>query len=56
VAVAGGLFFDQVTAGDQHTCAKTSTGKAYCWGGPGDELGTGGFESSSVPVAVVGPM
>jgi len=56
VAVVGGLFFAQVTAGDQHTCAKTSAGRAYCWGGPGEMLGTGGYASSSVPVPVAGPM
>jgi len=32
VAVAGGLYFSQVSAGTTHTCAKTSAGVAYCWG------------------------
>ena len=32
-AVAGGLFFRQIDAGFQHTCAVRTPGdRAYCWG------------------------
>jgi alpha-tubulin suppressor-like RCC1 family protein len=32
VAVAGGLFFAQLSAGAAHSCAKTGAGAGYCWG------------------------
>jgi len=32
VAVAGGLRFAQLSAGAWHTCGKTPTAVAYCWG------------------------
>lgn len=32
VAVAGALTFKQISAGDRHTCAVTTTGAGYCWG------------------------
>ncbi|MBC8088115.1 MAG: hypothetical protein H7Z40_12675 [Phycisphaerae bacterium] len=55
---AGALRFTQIAAGESHTCALTSAGAAYCWGGNGrGELGqdpnTFGV-SSSVPVLVPG--
>lgn len=31
-AVVGGLAFAQLSAGQAHTCGKTSAGVAYCWG------------------------
>src|SRR5207237_4225999 len=31
-AVAGGLSFSQVSAGDAVSCGLTTTGDAYCWG------------------------
>jgi alpha-tubulin suppressor-like RCC1 family protein len=55
VAVAGGLHFRQVAAGNSHTCAVTLDDKAYCWGsnsfGP---LGDGTEETRLVPVPVHG--
>jgi len=54
----GGLRFVQLTAGDSHTCALTSAGAAYCWGGNGrGELGDDPAiigAASAVPVAVPG--
>ena len=32
VAVAGGLFFAQLSVGAEHGCARTGTGAGYCWG------------------------
>ena len=32
VAVAGGLTFQSVSAGNFHTCGVTANGAAYCWG------------------------
>jgi alpha-tubulin suppressor-like RCC1 family protein len=31
-AVVGGHLFDQVSAGEAGTCAKTPAGVGYCWG------------------------
>jgi len=54
VAVAGGLTFTALTVGDEHTCALTVGGVAYCWGynylgSLGDSSTT--HRSSPVPVA-----
>jgi alpha-tubulin suppressor-like RCC1 family protein len=59
VAVTGGLFFTQVTAGHGHNCGRTSTGVAYCWGDPHQgQLGNGSWFGLGVPrpTAVVGPL
>jgi alpha-tubulin suppressor-like RCC1 family protein len=56
VAVAGGLFFSQLSAG-RHTCGKTAEGRAYCWGpGSNGELGNGTTDDSPAPTPVAGPM
>lgn len=53
--VVGDLQFVAVSAGNQHTCAITAGGAAYCWGrGTMGELGQGANNSSDVPVAVSG--
>ncbi len=57
--VAGGLTFaDLSTALTFHTCGRTTTGAAYCWGNNASiQLGTGAGSSTApslVPVAVVG--
>jgi alpha-tubulin suppressor-like RCC1 family protein len=53
VAVAGGLYFSQVSAGDVYACGKTSAGVAYCWGSNGHgQLGDGTTVNRTTPVAV----
>ena len=56
VPVSGGLRFAQLSAGTFHTCGKTVDSLAYCWGVNFDgTLGDGTTNSTTVPVAVVGP-
>lgn len=56
VLVVGGLTFKEISAGNSHTAAITTDGRAYCWG---NNLSSGGLGdatiiSKSSPVAVVG--
>lgn len=49
------VYFTQITAGYHHTCALTTTGIAYCWGGSGTnygQLGNGSTNNSSIPTPV----
>ncbi|MFW6078520.1 MAG: RCC1 domain-containing protein [Gemmatimonadota bacterium] len=56
-AVAGGLSFAALDAGQSHTCGVTDEGDAYCWGLNGDgQLGDGSTERRPEPVAVVGDL
>jgi alpha-tubulin suppressor-like RCC1 family protein len=56
IAVAGGLYFSQVSAGGWHTCGKTSAGLAYCWGWKlSGELGDATTTNRLTPTAVIGP-
>jgi alpha-tubulin suppressor-like RCC1 family protein len=55
VAVVGGVRFVELTAGGSHTCGRTATGAAYCWGANGQgELGDGTKMPKGAPVAVAG--
>jgi alpha-tubulin suppressor-like RCC1 family protein len=55
VPVAGRLQFLQVSAGFWHTCAVTTTAKAYCWGyGKDGQIGDGTLSKRYVPRAVAG--
>jgi alpha-tubulin suppressor-like RCC1 family protein len=55
VAVTGGLFFLQVSPGDDHTCGVTTTNRVYCWGsnsyGQLGEGGTVGLSPTPIPIA-----
>ena len=54
-AVAGGLTFAKISAGEFHTCAITLTGAAYCWGlNDHGQLGDGTRTNQVSPVAVTG--
>ena len=51
-AVLGGLLFEQLSAGDASTCARTASGAAYCWG---FNVGDGVDTHYLTPQAVVRP-
>lgn len=53
--IAGGLAFDQISAGAQHTCGLTPAGEAWCWGlGEQGRLGTGATDTTAAPAPVAG--
>ena len=55
VAVAGGLTFSALTAGDMRSCGLAVSGALYCWGfNQEGGLGNGSDRPSNVPVAVAG--
>jgi alpha-tubulin suppressor-like RCC1 family protein len=50
-----GVSFNRLSAGIEHTCALTTNGVAYCWGGNGSsQLGDGTNTRSLRPVQVAG--
>ena len=53
VQMPAGVSFQSIAAGITHTCALTTTGKAYCWGqGDGGRLGNNSTASSRIPAAI----
>jgi alpha-tubulin suppressor-like RCC1 family protein len=54
VQVVGGHGFRQISAGQQHTCAITASGQAYCWGRNSSRLGNGTGSETSTPSPVSG--
>jgi alpha-tubulin suppressor-like RCC1 family protein len=55
VEVAGGHTWNSISAGIDHTCGVSTTGRAYCWGlNVYGRLGDGTTKDSSVPVLVTG--
>ncbi len=54
-AIAGGLTFADLAAGEFHSCGVTVGARMYCWGNNGNgQLGDGGTTSQFVPVPVSG--
>lgn len=53
--VAGGIIWDAVSAGVDHTCGRSTSGIIYCWGNNANgQLGDGTFNSHNIPIRVVG--
>lgn len=51
--IVGGKEFKYLTVGDNHACAISKTGSAFCWGSNEyGQLGNGDTESSSTPIEV----
>ena len=56
VQMPAGVSFQSIAAGYYHTCALTTTGKAYCWGMNNQgRLGNNSTTISRIPVAVQMP-
>jgi alpha-tubulin suppressor-like RCC1 family protein len=58
LAVAGGMFFGEISAGRDHACGVTVNGVAYCWGrGDEGQLGNGSQTAiNTSPVRVGAPL
>ena len=56
VQMPAGVSFQSISAGNSHTCALTTEGKAYCWGqGNSGRLGNNSTTDSRIPAAVQMP-
>ena len=56
LTAAGNKTLQSITAGNEHTCAITNEGKAYCWGwNANGQLGNNSTAGSRIPVAVQMP-
>ena len=56
VQMPAGVSFQSISAGNSHTCALTTEGKAYCWGWNGyGQLGNNSTADSRIPAAVQMP-
>jgi alpha-tubulin suppressor-like RCC1 family protein len=54
-AVSGGLTFQTIVKGEDHTCGLTGTGTVYCWGSNAyGQLGDGTVVGRTVPTLVSG--
>ena len=54
-SVAGGLQFQSIAAGGEHTCGIAADGSAYCWGAnTSGQLGDSSRTDRALPVPVVG--
>lgn len=50
VVLPGGVTFTSISAGEWHTCARGSNGRAYCWGWDAQgQVGNGAASSADVP-------
>lgn len=54
VAVAGGIQFREVAAGNIHTCGIATDQRVYCWGANGGRLGNGEIGARPTPVRILG--
>jgi len=54
VAVAGGVPFRAVSAGDSHTCGVSTDNTTYCWGWNTGQLGDGTHVNRASPTPVAG--
>jgi hypothetical protein len=55
MSVLGGLSFESISVGANHSCGRTTSGAGYCWGrNDAGQLGDGTTISRSSPVMVAG--
>ena len=55
-AVSGGLFFAEISAGNEHTCGRSTAGSAICWGRNAEgQVGDGSTTVRTSPVGVKSP-
>ncbi|MFN2602924.1 MAG: RCC1 domain-containing protein [Gemmatimonadaceae bacterium] len=55
VLVAGGILWESVSAGSDHTCGRSTSTIVYCWGNnSAGQLGDGTSVNHNIPIRVVG--